>query len=859
MSENQGSHFEKAMQEEAKTPSPKGPDQRKRGPVKRWFIAGITVLSVAAFVIGIAVGYHFLDRQASSPSEPSTATASSEPAAATTWTCSMHPQIKLPKPGKCPICFMDLIPLTDEGGDEDSPRQLKMSPRAIGLAEIQTEPVRRGYATKDVEFVGKVDYDETRVANITAWTPGRLDRLFVDFTGIAVRKGDHLVLMYSPDLIVAQRELIQAWNAHNRPGATNRELTESLLKSAEEKLRLLGVTDEQIEAIKRLGQPQDQLTIYAPMGGIVIEKLANEGMYVQTGTKIYTIADLSQVWLYLDAYESDIPWLRYGQKVEFTTESHPGEIFEGRIAFIDPMLDKKTRTVRVRVNVPNPDGKLKPGMFVDATVRSKLAADNKVFDPTLVGKWISPMHPEVIKDKPGKCDICGMDLVPAEELGYEVPKKAPDVPLLIPATAPLITGKRAVVYVKLPDKEQPTFEGREIILGERAGDNYVVRYGLKEGEQVVTKGNFKIDSALQIKAKPSMMNPEEEVTSTEELASEDHDKKKKQELIVPTKFRKQLNTLYQTYLDAAAAMSVNQASKADQLLAKIPDAVTEVDAGSLDEKAQKLWDQISSKILFAAYEIEDSKQPEDFQVHFSELSGAILKLASTFGQALPETLYRMHCPMALDAKGADWLQATKKVHNPYYGLAMQDCGEVVATYESLAPLEVPNTFRHQLTPLYNAYLEVQVALADDKLPEAKTALERFQTAMKQPEANLLKGRTLDVWKELLAKLAQALEGDWKSEDIEKIRVRFEPIANAMLAVADGFGHLGSVEYYQTFCPMAFKNRGAVWLQAGKQIANPYFGHKMLRCGEIQRDFPPEQVNHSEQKQQEPGKDAGNAQ
>ncbi|GAF96407.1 unnamed protein product, partial [marine sediment metagenome] len=229
---------------------------------------------------------------------------------------------------------------------------------------------------------------------------------------------------------------------------------------------------------------------------------------VETGTKIYTIADLSQVWVQLDAYESDLAWLRYGQQVEFTTETYPGEIFKGRITFINPVLDEDTRTVKVRVNVPNPDQKLKPGMFVRAQVRSQLAAGGQVFDASLIGKWISPMHPEIVKDGPGKCDICGMDLVPAEELGYPIPKRAPEAPLVIPSTAPLITGKRAVVYVRLPDREEPTFEGREVLLGQRAGDHYIVRHGLKEGELVVTAGNFKIDSALEIKARPSMMNPE---------------------------------------------------------------------------------------------------------------------------------------------------------------------------------------------------------------------------------------------------------------------------------------------------------------------------------------------------------------
>ena len=188
----------------------------------------VTLLGCLLIATGIAIGYML------APSEVvSSAGTSAGESGPTTWTCSMHPQIKLPKPGKCPICFMELIPLADSGAEDEGPRQLTMSRRAVGLAEIETTPVIRKYATNKTRMVGKVDYDETKVANITAWVAGRLDRLFVDFTGVTVRKGDHLVSMYSPELIVAQRELIQTLNARNRLGEANRELTESNLRSSD--------------------------------------------------------------------------------------------------------------------------------------------------------------------------------------------------------------------------------------------------------------------------------------------------------------------------------------------------------------------------------------------------------------------------------------------------------------------------------------------------------------------------------------------------------------------------------------------------------------------------------------------------
>ena len=183
-----------------------------------------------------------------------------------------------------------------------------------------------------------------------------------------------------------------------------------------------------------------------------------------------------------EAYESDLPWLHYGQSVRFTSEAFPGETFTGQIAFIDPVLDARTRMVRMRVNLANTQSKLKPDMFVRAVVRSRIAKGGQVMDPGLAGKWISPMHPEIIKDEPGTCDICGMDLVSAQSLGYAEATQD-TAPLVIPASAPLITGKRAVVYL---DKGNGIYEGRDITLGPRAGDHYLVERGLKEGDRVVT-------------------------------------------------------------------------------------------------------------------------------------------------------------------------------------------------------------------------------------------------------------------------------------------------------------------------------------------------------------------------------------
>ena len=427
------------------------------------------------------------------------------------WSCAMHPQIQVAEAGKCPRCGMNLTLVDQEPGD-DEPWTLVMSPAAKKLAEIVTTPVERKFVTAKIRMVGKVDYDETRVKTISAWVSGRIDRLYVDYTGIQVRKGDHLVSLYSPVLFTAQEELLAAKRQVDQPAPEQSEFlrksNQRALESVREKLRLWGLDEKQIQQIEKRGTAQDHVQINAPAAGIVILKGVREGDYVKTGTKLFVIADLSRLWVKLDAYESDLPWIRYGQQVEIETEAYPGDIFQGWITFISPVLDAQTRTVKVRVNVENPVGKLKPEMFVRAIVRSKIAKGGRVMDERLAGKWICPMHPEIVKDKPGKCDICGMPLVRAEDLGFVALHDEQAKPLVVPVSAVLKTGKRAVVYVKKPHAARPTYEGREIVLGPRAGDHYIVLSGLQEGEHVVLNGAFKIDSALQIQAKRSMMNPE---------------------------------------------------------------------------------------------------------------------------------------------------------------------------------------------------------------------------------------------------------------------------------------------------------------------------------------------------------------
>ena len=588
------------------------------------------------------------------------------------WTCSMHPQIRQPAPGTCPICGMELIPLADSADEPLAETQLKLSPYAAKLAGIRTVPVERRYVEAEINMSGKIDYDETRLKYITARVPGRIDNMFVDYTGTPVRENDHLVDLYSPELIAAQQELLQTLRSA-RSGSS--PLVRNTLEAAREKLRLWGLTDGQIREIEQRGTPSDHLTIYSPVRGVVIRRNATKGMYVDTGTPIYTIADLSQVWVMLDAYESDLEWIRFGQPVEFYTEAYPGETFKGRIFFIDPVLNPATRTVKVRLNVANPDGKLKPEMFVRAVVRSRISRSGRVMDAELAGKWISPMHPEIIKDRPGTCDVCGMKLVRAEDLGYVAADAAQaEAPLVIPVSAPLITGKRAVVYLALPGREG-VFEGREVLLGPRAGDYYLVREGLNEGDEVVVNGNFKLDSDLQIKARPSMMSPVEGTPGKDHAGHAHAEAADPIPVEAPAKLREAIAAVFGSYIAIQQHLSQDQGAEAAGSAAEMVTALQAAKT-TVPPELREAWQTAAEPLGAAAKSLAGAAEITAARTAFEPLSESLYRLIQQFGIS-GRSVYRYHCPMAFDNKGADWLQDKQGVENPYFGSAMFRCGEEV--------------------------------------------------------------------------------------------------------------------------------------------------------------------------------------
>ncbi|GJM19464.1 MAG: hypothetical protein DHS20C14_16770 [Phycisphaeraceae bacterium] len=594
------------------------------------------------------------------------------------YTCSMHPTVRLPDPdAKCPICFMDLIPVSDDGG-VGSEMSVTLNASAAASSRIETAAAARFFPAAEVRLYGKVTYDETSVARLTAYFPGRIERLFVNYLGVPVSEDDHIAEVYSPELLGAFEELRQAARSNqdaSRMSGIVRDATRDTLSASREKLRLYGLTESQITQIENGTYESDTLTIYAPIGGVVTHLAVREGDYVKEGEPIATVADLGRLWLDLEAYESQLPMLRWGQAVTFTVEAHPGESFEGRISFIEPMVDDRTRTAAVRVTVNNTNRRLKPGMFASAVIRPRISESGAVVSDELAGRWVSPMHPTVVKDKAGQCDICGMDLVPAESLGVVGDPAAAIEPLVIPRTAVLFTGTRSVVYVETPDTERPTYEGREITLGPRAGAFYVVRSGLREGERVVVNGAFRVDSAMQIAAKPSMMTPSGggganahagHVSMAASMPAG------VQRTETPEAFVFSLKPIYAAYLDAQEALAADDLGGFNQAVGDVRTALGFVKEAGLVGEPLAAWRRASVKLRIpeAITDIELARS------RFEGMSEAVIALQDRFGHQGSETWNVAYCPMAFDNAGAEWLQRGTEINNPYFGASMLRCGDV---------------------------------------------------------------------------------------------------------------------------------------------------------------------------------------
>jgi len=589
-------------------------------------------LILIVLVAGLFLGWLFFhssgDTTATSNKTETVETHDHEHEEATIWTCSMHPQVRSDKPGKCPICSMDLIPLSSLESDDGQtdPNAIVMTDAAAKLAEIQTTVVHEGSPEKSLYLQGKVEPDERNIAELTARYGGRIEKLFVNYTGQQVNKGERLATIYSPELVTAQRELLEAMNY--------RDTRPALYKAARAKLKLWDLTDEQISAIENEGEPQVYFDVISPISGTVTMRHVTVGDYVKEGNALFQVIDLSHVWVLFDAYQSDLPWLKKGDKAEFTIQSLPGKTYTGRVSFIDPFLSPTTRVAKVRVELRNPQQKIKPEMFVNGYIQSKIAANSKN--------------------------------------------------LLIPKSAVLWTGKTAVVYVKKPDAKNPTFNYREIVLGPEAGNFYVVASGLKAGEEIATNGVFKIDAAAQLQGLPSMMNPPVDTKNPPSIkmpAKETATVAKVQTdnaLKINPAFKAQLTKVYENYVNMKNAFVASDAQKVSNEAKTVENALQSVDMELLKGDAHMAWMNQLKTLNPEIKAIAGSSDIAAQRLAFSKFNDAFYKSLQLFGLE-NNTAYYQFCPMANNNKGAYWLSETKEIRNPYFGEDMLGCGETRET------------------------------------------------------------------------------------------------------------------------------------------------------------------------------------
>ncbi len=547
------------------------------------------------------------------------------------WTCSMHPQIMQPEAGDCPICGMDLIP-AESSADGLMADQFKLTENAMALANVQTSVVGNGNKSDNaIKLSGKIVENEESNAVQVSYFSGRIERLNVSFTGEKIRKGQLLATIYSPELYAAQQELITA--------ASLKESQPALYKAVKNKLKLWKLSENQINKIETSGKVLENFPVYATVSGTVSEKLVEQGDYIKQGQPLLKIAKLNTVWANFDVYENQIDLFKKGQEISITTNAYPDKKFKGKVSFIDPVLDTRTRTVKLRVVLNNANDAFKPGMFVEGKIKGVSSTTEQL--------------------------------------------------LSIPSTAVLWTGERSVVYLKT-NPDEPVFEMREVKLGNTIGENYEIISGLENGNEIVTNGTFTIDAAAQLQGKKSMMNKEGGKVMTgheghlgmqETASSGDSNHSEMNERIkVSEDFQNQLKTVFNHYLGIKDALVKDDSKKVADDAKELLDKLNLIDMKLLkNNNAHNHWMKLEKELKSSTKSISEASNIKEQRNHFKHLSSHLGSAIQLFG--VNEKVYNQFCPMADNNKGAYWLSKEEKVLNPYFGDAMLTCGEVKLVIE----------------------------------------------------------------------------------------------------------------------------------------------------------------------------------
>ena len=538
----------------------------------------------------------------------------------TIWTCSMHPQIRQPEPGQCPICGMDLIPL--ETASAQGPTALTMTTEAIRLANIQTqtvgEPTTGKEAAESWLINGKILPDERQVYSQVPHIAGRIEALAVTYEGMYVKKGSKIADIYAPEIISAQREFLEAQKLA--------DINPNLLEAARNKLKFLKIPDSFIEKLENTGEVVESFPLLAGKSGYVLNKKVEIGDYVASGQVLFDIYDLSSVWAVFDVYEKDISRIKMGDVIEFSAMAVPDKTFKTRIDFINPLLDPETRAIRIRGQVTNRGGILKPQMLIRGSLLTK--------------------------------------------------HKSGQDQLMIPKTAVLWTGRESVVYVQDTTMNIPTFVFREVTLGPEIGSQYRILDGLTEGEKVVTNGVFAVDASAQLNNQRSMMNRMVETPGHEDHFDMIHPVDPD---VVTDGAEKDLDRVLNTYIQLKNDLVTgepDQIQLALENMNKVAESLADRDDLGTYNAA---WNGHLNNFRHHLKLMTEESEIKGWREAFVPLSTVLIRWIREFGNPGEEMVYVQHCPMANNDQGADWLSMDLNIRNPYYGEQMLTCGTTLDT------------------------------------------------------------------------------------------------------------------------------------------------------------------------------------
>lgn len=515
------------------------------------------------------------------------------------------------KPGKSPM-GMDLIPVyEEEGTSQEAAGGVRINPVTVQNIGVRTELIKRRDLIREIRTIGRIDYDERKIAYINTKVGGWIEKLYADYTGKSVKKGEKLLEIYSPELVATQEEYLLALEYTEKLKESKfteiSKRADSLLESSRKRLKYWDITDEQIEELTQTRKAQKTLALHSPVEGIIIHKNALEGKYTKPGENLYRIADISRIWVYADIYEYELPWIKTGQEAEISLSYLPGKTFKGKVVYVYPYLEAKTRTVKVRIEFANPNWDLKPEMYTDVKINT------------------------------------------------EVRKKV----LAVPQEAVIHSGIRKVIII---DKGKGLFMPRDVKLGLETREYYEIISGVKEGERVVTSSQFLIDSESQLKAAISKMlevKKPESPAQTEEI----HSSKTKMKAAT----QRIMDEVWENYFVIRKELSVDSLAYISKEARLIQENLQEV----LDSDERKEMKELAGKI---SKNISNLLSEDIVKVRegFLELSEGMIKYMQELDRENSRAKEYKLFFCSMDEKY--WIQKEEETSNPYLGKTMSKCG-----------------------------------------------------------------------------------------------------------------------------------------------------------------------------------------